>query len=319
MVQQNTEQGDYHLNKQCELPGPSGRRIPFNMTHEEKGEIFSNIDFRKAMSHAINREEMWELVSRGLAEFDGEKSASPLQVDEADEIWKELSVYDPDLANELLDGIGLDQRNADGFRLTPDGEPLVVIIETVADWADAISELEMVAEYWQAVGVDARLKTFDRTIFEERRETNEQEVCCHGSTTSGGVGFPVAEIVRPWIEVPTMYQATWGNLWYRWYVTNGEEGEEPPEDVRKALEIYDEIKVTPDAAKQIELFKEIKRLHAKNVWNIWTGPVWLPRCSFVVVKNNMNNVPPEFPYSWDYPSPAPTQTYLYYFDPPQEM
>ena len=37
--------------------------------------------------------------------------------------------YDPDLANQLLDEMGLDQRDADGFRLRPDGEKLSYLIE----------------------------------------------------------------------------------------------------------------------------------------------------------------------------------------------
>ena len=34
--------------------------------------------------------------------------------------------YDPDRANALLDEIGLDQRDSDGFRLGPDGETLFI-------------------------------------------------------------------------------------------------------------------------------------------------------------------------------------------------
>jgi peptide/nickel transport system substrate-binding protein len=118
---------------------------------------------------------------------------------------------------------------------------------------------------------------------------------------------------------PVNWESDWGPLWWDWYNTKGAEGEEPPDEVKEACDIFDQIKTTTNVEDQFELARKAVLMRAQNVWQIWTGPVWLPRCSFVVVKNNMNNVPPEFPYNWWYPSPAPTQTYLYYFDPPQEM
>ena len=47
------------------------------------------------------------------------------------EAWRNLAIeYDPDQANELLDKVGLDQRDSEGFRLRPDGERLSLVIIT---------------------------------------------------------------------------------------------------------------------------------------------------------------------------------------------
>ena len=321
MVQQNAEKGDYYFIEQCNPDGPSGRSIPFNLTFGDpiKREIFNNIDFRRAMSYAINRQDLWALVSRGLAEFEGPKWNSPIQDDETDAIWDELSVYDPDKANQLLDGMGLDKKDSSGFRLMSNGERLVVVVETVTDWPDAISELEMVVDYWKAVGVDATLKTWDRPLFQERREANECEVACHGSSVGGGGAWTVALIVDAREYAPVNWESDWGPLWWQYYNSNGTQGEEPPPEVMQSIEIYREIKRTVDIDQQCELMKELGRMRAENVWQIETGPIWLPGCMICLVKNNMQNVPPKMPYSWWYPHPAPTQTYLYYYDPPQQL
>ena len=58
---------------------------------------------------------------------------------------------------------------------------------------------------------------------------------------------------------------------------------------------------------------------AELVWHVWTGPVWLPYCQYYIVKDNMRNVPPVMPWSWVYPSPAPTKPYMWFYDPPQKL
>ena len=62
-------------------------------------------------------------------------------------------------ANAALDRAGYTERNADGIRLGPDGEPISFTIEFATEfqptWPDA---LELVQDYWQEVGVDVQIK-----------------------------------------------------------------------------------------------------------------------------------------------------------------
>ena len=43
------------------------------------------------------------------------------------------ATYNPDLANSLLDGIGLTKRSGDGIRLLSDGRELEVVVEVAGD------------------------------------------------------------------------------------------------------------------------------------------------------------------------------------------
>ena len=70
----------------------------------------------------MSRYEINELVYFGLA---NPSQTSPVPTSAFYEPWMTTNYaqYDLDLANQLLDEMGLDQRDADGFRLRPDGKP----------------------------------------------------------------------------------------------------------------------------------------------------------------------------------------------------
>ena len=57
-------------------------------------------------------------------------------------------------------------------------------------------------------------------------------------------------------------ESTFAQAWVTWYTNPTGEGaltppEEPPDDVKRQMELYDQIKATGDLALQEELMKEI--------------------------------------------------------------
>ena len=114
------------------------------------------------------------------------------------------------------------------------------------------------------------------------------------------------------------WEADYGHRWYTWYIDNNDPaGEEPPDDVKQALALYDQVKGTPDFEKQVELYKQIRMIRANGFWWIDLGPYWLEGVTFCVTKNDMANVPPRMPSNWPWLTPGPSQTWMYYFDPPR--
>ena len=84
--------------------------------------------FRRALSVAIDREELNQVVYLGLAK------PSNNTIMERSELFKpeyatKWAKYDPKLANKLLDRFGY-TRGADGYRTLPDGKPLVLRLAT---------------------------------------------------------------------------------------------------------------------------------------------------------------------------------------------
>jgi peptide/nickel transport system substrate-binding protein len=96
-----------------------------------------------------------------------------------------------------------------------------------------------------------------------------------------------------------------------WYKTSGKSGEETTGDLKQAQELYDQYRSTVDAAKQLELGKQIVRMSSEGLWTIGTVGM-VP--SVVVVKNNFRNVPEQHVSDWLIMSPGTTDPAQYYFD-----
>ena len=66
--------------------------------------------------------------------------------------------YDPELANQMLDEMGLTERDANGFRLGPDGNPLTIDIEVITVSTEHTDALELIKRQWAEVGINMNVK-----------------------------------------------------------------------------------------------------------------------------------------------------------------
>ena len=113
-----------------------------------------------AMSSAVDREEINEVVAEGLAM---PRQYSPISL--SPQYYPKLSgayiEYDPKKASALLDGAGYDKRGADGFRLWKDGSgPISFIIEGT-DQTGTVGEdaVLVVCKYLADVGIKATVRS----------------------------------------------------------------------------------------------------------------------------------------------------------------
>ena len=75
-----------------------------------------------------------------------------------------LCVYDPDLANSMLDDAGYLDTNGDGVRETPDGLKLSWEYVTSTN-AVRQSNQDLIKVYWAAIGVDVEMQNEDASLF----------------------------------------------------------------------------------------------------------------------------------------------------------
>jgi peptide/nickel transport system substrate-binding protein len=292
---------------------PNAMSIMFNLNHPdpERRAIFGNKDFRIGMSYAIDRQEINDIVfaGQGIIQQVSPRPESDLYTEK---LAKQYTEYDIDKANEYLDKAGLKKRDAQGYRLMPNGERLIILFEIDAVRSTFIDGLELLVQYWDKVGVEVQYKTMDRSLWEERvRRGAQMDASIH--RFGGGVGSIVLTDPRYWF--PYNGNSFYAKAWQTWYVNpegiNAEVApEEPPEDVKKQMTLYNKLRVTGKETEQKAIMKEILKITADRFYHI--GICTEPD-SFAVVNKNLVNVPDSMPWNWIYPHPAPTNPATWYY------
>lgn len=284
---EHAEEADYRILPLPSELGPTVQYI-FNLTYGSEPElrkIINDVRFRKALSLGIKRDQMIDIVFMGLGE--------PVQVGlipgskyMPEDLIGIHTEYNPLEANRLLDEMGLGKRDKDGWRLRPDGEKLVLPIEMLEANAYVVPATEMVVNYWRELGVYTTMKVLGFDLWFERFAAND--ICafvwhqCH-STDDVWTASP------SW-WVPIVSWASFGTLWYDWYASDGQTGEEPPPEVKKLYEYYRILQETLDEKERLEAAQGIIRSQADNFWRIGTvyNVMWP-----ILVPANMRNVPEE--------------------------
>lgn len=257
--------------------------------------LFDTPEFREALSISINRQEINDLIFNGLLT---PRQASPVSGSlgyDADFAVRWIE-YDVDRANELLDSIGLDGRDGDGWRTYPNGDPLsFTMLYTNAGFDGGTDEVNLVQGYWNAIGLNAQQELVERSLYTERDQLGDIEM---GVWNVDRSAVPLAD---PGRLLGTTTDGPWGANYARWLAANlygqtviGTQTE-PPADhpIRRLHELWDQIKREPDEATRNSLYQEMLDVHKEHPYMIGTvgeDPV------AVVVKNNFFNVNAGFIY-----------------------
>ena len=138
-----------------------------NAKDEVWRDLFQDVRFRRALSIAIHRAEINQVIYYGLAQESQNTvlRKSPLYKDAYRKAW---AAFDPAHANKLLDEVGLTKRNDDGLRLLPDGRPAVITVETAGESTEQTDVLELVRDGWRKVGVKLLSKPSQREVLRQR-------------------------------------------------------------------------------------------------------------------------------------------------------
>ena len=161
----NISFNDYTFLKKAEKAGvirvklwerSQGSRMALypNLNYEDSvwRKVLQDVRFRRALSLAMDRREI------NLAVFFGLCRPSANTVLPRSSLYREeyalaYAAYDPQAANALLDAMGLEKRGRDGFRLLADGRRAEVIVETAGEDPVETVSLELITDYWRAIGI----------------------------------------------------------------------------------------------------------------------------------------------------------------------
>ena len=263
-----------------------------NVDDPEWRTLMRDVRFRRALSLAINRREVNEVVYFGLARESSNTvlQRSPLYRPEFATAWAKFDVKQ---ANALLDGLGLTRRDDRGIRLLPDGRPMEVVVDTSGESTEETDVLELVRDSWQKVGVALYARPSQREIF-RKRVFSGKSMMSVWSGLNNGIPTPA---MSPLELAPTTQDQLQWPMWGQYYETNKNGGQAP--DMPEALELvrlYDDWRLAASDADRERVWLKMLEIHAQQVFTIGIVTRALQP---VVVTNALHNVPTEGVYSWD--------------------
>jgi len=310
------EQGDYKTNFGI-LASHEALQLNLSTKNELLNEFFNHREVREAISHAINREQINDLVWNGLLK---PRQYSPLPM--SPQYYEKASTahieYDPDTANKLLDEAGYTQKNAEGIRLHKDGKtPISFIVEsTFAAGTPTEDEALLITDFLAAVGLKMTYKFVERALYTEHYTANDIEAALWGGDRTVLPIVPEAIIFRG-----VQADRPWCPGWGYWKLQTPEKPNpvavQPPEGhwIYEIWRIWDEeVAVEPDPAKQTAAFKKILDIWAEELPMIG---LLGERPAPTIVKNGFKGYPVGMPnddtvcdehfcnaetYYWDDPS-----------------
>ena len=299
------ESGNYHFVDVKDLPANDATLL-LNLNIEDpiKNEIFNNKNFRIALSHAINRQDIIDLV------YVGQGAPSQVAPQPEHELYNEematqYTEYDPELSNQMLDEI-MPEKDAQGFRLGPDGKRFTINF-MVADvfglsYPDIMS---MVQQYAAEVGIDIQIRTTDRARLNTMWYANEQEAYIWNCVGGLSEAYTDVRCYIPFQKADIFFASKWSE-WYSDPTT----GEEPPQRVKDAYAAYDLVKAAVTDEDRLAKMQEFLEISADNLFTIGISR---PMPKYMLVNNDIKNVVQGIPITGNLWHPAPTLS-QWYFD-----
>lgn len=255
-------------------------------------ELNRDLRYRKALSAAIDRRILNNALLFGLG-TEGNDTVMP-QSPLYGEAYRTLNAaYDLDLANRLLDEIGLTARDANGIRKLKDGRILEVIVEVNGESSDIIDALQLVTEMWRDAGIKLFVKPQDTGILRQRSFAGQTVM-----VASQGLDNAVPTPQMPPTELAPVRQENFA--WPKWgqhFETAGKNGE--PVDIVEAkhlMALYSAWLQSDSVEEAAQVWDDMLRNHAENQWVIGTVSGELQP---IVAHRKLQNVPTKALFSWE--------------------
>ncbi len=242
LLKENEKEDGYRVNLDMVYHNaPVALFLNYNNPDETWQSVVLNEKFRQAVNYALNRQAIIDAVFLGMGTWS---------------TWFPQE-YSVEKANALLDEIGM-KKDADGYRLAPNGKKFEIFIELREGAADWMRIVELIRADLEAVGIHTPIKQLDPTLWTARRDGNE---------LFASIDW-LDDVNWPWLVydyMPNM-RIRWGNEWHTWMNTNGAQGVEPPAWMKELYDIDNELRaVVPGSDKTPETEKRFVEWMMKYV------------------------------------------------------
>ncbi len=306
LMMESQEKGNYTVDLKPEIAIPT---FSFNVTSAdlEKRKVFGDLKFRQAMSVAMNRDEINEVVFFGLGAPQQYIAFSPTPsfVDKTTE--QHMAQFDPEMAKKLLDEMGVVDKDGDGMRELPNGDRLVLNMQ-VATQAMSIKLVELVGQNWKDVGIDNTVKEVTTDEYRSAQSANKLDVMMYAKSQPLAVILGISELFQPPFD--NYFNLRSGMLWGEYVDSNGSAGVKPPQYVYDMMADIDKFQaaiVGTDASNEIG--ERLVKTMAESLLFIGTVKAVAPIYHNNDLKNFTQFKTQSYAYYRSYPY-RPTQWFL---------
>jgi peptide/nickel transport system substrate-binding protein len=276
-----------------------------NWPDEEWRTVFQDDRFRQALSYAINRADINNVIYFGNA-TETQMTVIPTSRHYKPEYAAAFAEFDLDKANALLDDMGLTWNAAKTHRQWPVSKKDIVIPWDLYESETPKGPMtELVTEYWKVIGIEIQWKSVTRTLLTQKMLANEEPMSLwHGDETADTLFLR-----RPKYFAPINGDENcWGQLWGQWYNTGGTAGEEPPQYIKDLYNWLDEY-MTNDSAEPARKVLESQMEHLWTIGSVGNAPQCL------LVRNTLKNVSETGGFwTWDSLWTFPECPEMWYFE-----
>ncbi len=285
---ENAEDGNYTVSLDPAQHGADGV-LQINQSYREDEEIgrwLQNVDFRRALSLGIDRDSINEIIFLGIGVPGSAVVAESSPFNPGPEYRDLWSTLDVEQANELLDSIGLTERDADGFRLrTDNGERLTIELNPVPAFIQYPQMAELIKEDWAEIGIFANIVEQERGLNTQLRDSNQLQIFFWQNDGTDEL------FLYPYHALPVTNLSGTGPGYGTWYSTGGESGVEPTdESVLEVMDLFTQaLQSTSD--ERVEIGQQIWEIITDEVWSIGTVGQSGAFMGVRVASNELGNIP----------------------------
>ena len=307
VLKQNEKAGDYQVyrwaNDYC---GELTFYFPQARKTERMSELQSHPEFRKALSYALNRQEIIDVVYRGMGK------PAQWSVPKGSKYYNEKHAlmavaYRPDLANKILDEMGCDKRAGDGTRLWQ-GQPLIMNVVATEDRPS--EAVQMACNYWRAIGINCQMKVQRGQLINNWLAMGTLDIGVH---KEGGNYF--GPIAAGGFAPTHSAECPWGTKWVEWLRSGGRSGWEPPDRIKELDVMWSEVLQSPNEEEKLKAWQRLADYTADQlpILGIMTSPGRI-----VYVKNGFKNVPKLSLAGWMAHEPGNNCPEVFFWDKEQD-
>ena len=193
--------------------------------------------------------------------------------------------HDPKKANEMLDSIGLNKKDSEGYRLRTDGKGRLRLQLTAylgnVPWTPVG---EMFAQQVKKIGIQVDVREMERSLAETLVSANEHQLYVNANDGTEHM------FTRPLLLFPDRPGNYLGPLYGTWFASGGTQGEEPPRRMREAMDKFKKAFGVP-YNERVKLGKEIWKIASEDVWHIGIAGLSPANTGLRVCKTSLGNIP----------------------------